>query len=177
MERCLYHYRVVGEDAQGSIEDAICFKSYLGHGLNNYEYIVCSCQTMCFKPNLKVLVIIIFFISIFNLCNAMKTSVANIEYLNQPLNCGDFDLELYEIQQKMTVQILEILNQLLGFSMAYNHFKGPQHPTNMFDLHYKNMKCIQNFVENFAIVKIVVEYDINILCFLLLTNVQSFKSY
>ncbi len=28
MERCLYHYKVVGEDAQGSCEDAICFKSY-----------------------------------------------------------------------------------------------------------------------------------------------------
>jgi len=35
------------------------------------------------------------------------------------------------------------------------------------DLHYKNMKCIQNFVGNSIIVKIIVEYDGNHVSFVI----------
>jgi len=38
----------------------------------------------------------------------------------------------------------------------------------MFDLSYKNMKCIWDLVGNFVVVEIVVEFDTKIVCPLLL---------
>jgi hypothetical protein len=42
----------------------------------------------------------------------------------------------------MVVQVLEILNPLLDFSMDYNHYKAHNMLAIMFDSSYKNMKCI-----------------------------------
>ncbi len=66
------------------------------------------------------------------------------------------------------VQILQILNSFLGFSMAYNHSKAHNMLAIMFDASYKNMKCIWDLVGNFVVVEIVVEYDNKIVCPLLL---------
>jgi hypothetical protein len=41
-----------------------------------------------------------------------------------------------------------ILMPFLGFSMAYNHSKAHNMLVIMLDLHYKNMKCIHKFVDN-----------------------------
>ncbi len=43
------------------------------------------------------------------------------------------------------------------------------------ELHYKNMKCIQDFVGNSIIVKIIVEYDGKYVSFVIV-GVKSFKS-
>jgi hypothetical protein len=53
---------------------------------------------MSFKPNLKVLFIVNYLISIFILCIVMKNGVTNIEALNQPLICDDFDSKLQEFK-------------------------------------------------------------------------------
>ncbi len=66
------------------------------------------------------------------------------------------------------VQILEILNSFLSFSMVYNHSKAHNMLAIMFDLSYKNMKCIWDLVGKFVVVEIVVEYDTKIVCPLLL---------
>jgi hypothetical protein len=36
------------------------------------------------------------------------------------------------------------------------------------DFCYKNMKCIQNFVGNCIVAEIIIEYDVKIMCLLLL---------
>jgi hypothetical protein len=36
-----------------------CRWAKLGPWLNNYEYITSNCQAMCFKPNSKILIIVI----------------------------------------------------------------------------------------------------------------------
>jgi hypothetical protein len=54
---------------------------------------------MCFSPNLKVLVILSHALTyVFILCIAMEASVANIEALDQPLICGDFDSKLEHLK-------------------------------------------------------------------------------
>ncbi len=53
------------------------------------------------------------------------------------------------------VQVLEILNLLLGFLMAYNHYKAHNMLAIMLDLCYKNMKCIQNFVGMLLLLKLL----------------------
>jgi hypothetical protein len=94
----------------------------------------------------------------------MKVNVANIEALNQPLIHGDFDSKLQEFKQKMMVQVVRILMSLLTFLMIYNHSKSHNMLTIMLDLHYKNMKYIQNFMGN----SIVTKYNVKIICLFLL---------
>ncbi len=72
------------------------------------------------------------------------------------------------------VQVVGILMAFLAFSMAYNHFKTHNMLVMIFDLHYKNMKCIQDFVGNSIVVKIIVDYDGKHVSFVIV-GVQSFK--
>jgi hypothetical protein len=44
-----------------------------------------------------------------------------------------------------------------AFSMAYNHFKTHNMLKTMFNLQYKNLKCIHDFVKNWIIVEIIAE--------------------
>ncbi len=61
------------------------------------------------------------------------------------------------------VHVVGILMPFLAFLMAYNHYKTHNMLAIMFDFHYKNMKCIQNFVGNSIFAKIVVEYNFKIM--------------
>jgi hypothetical protein len=71
-------------------------------------------------------------------------------------------------------QVMGILMALWAFPMAYNHLKTHNMLVMILDLHYKNMKCIQNFVGNSIIVKIIVEYDGNHVSFVII-GVQLLK--
>jgi nuclear transport factor 2 (NTF2) superfamily protein len=57
------------------------------------------------------------------------------------------------------VQVVGILMPFLASSMAYNHYKTHNMFVIIFDFHYKNMKCIWNFVGNSIVVRIIVEYN------------------
>jgi hypothetical protein len=70
----------------------------LGHDLSNCQSIVSYCQTMCFKPNLKVLVIVKCSYFYFHFVHCCENGVTNIEALNQPLICDDFDSKLQEFK-------------------------------------------------------------------------------
>ncbi len=85
--------------------------------------------------------------------------MANIDAFNQPFIHGDFDSKLQEFKQKMMVQVVRILMSLLTFLMIYNHSKSHNMLTIMLDLHYKNMKYIQNFMGN----SIVTKYNVKIM--------------
>ncbi len=71
------------------------------------------------------------------------------------------------------VQVVGILMAFLTFPMAYNHLKTHMLVMTL-DLHYKNMKCIQDFVGNSIIVKIIVKYDGKHVSFVIV-GVQSLK--
>ncbi len=73
------------------------------------------------------------------------------------------------------VQVVGILMVFLAFPMAYNHLKTHNMLVMILELHYKNMKCIQDFVGNSIIVKIIVEYDGKYVSFVIV-GVKSFKS-
>jgi hypothetical protein len=94
----------------------------------------------------------------------MNINVANIDALNHPFIHGDFDSKLQEFKQKMMVQVVRILMSLLTFLMIYNHSKSHNMFTIMLDLHYKNLKYIQNFMRN----SIVTKYNVKIMCIFLL---------
>jgi hypothetical protein len=130
----------------------------MAHAITNTLFpIVNQCVI---KPNLKVLVVCQMHLFAFAFCIVMKVNVANIEALNQPLIHGDFDSKLQEFKQKMMVQVVRILMSLLTFLMIYNHSKSHNMLTIMLDLHYKNMKYIQNFMGN----SIVAKYNVKIMC-------------
>jgi hypothetical protein len=60
------------------------------------------------------------------------------------------------------------IDAFLTFSMVYNNFKIHNMLAIMFDIHYKHMKCIQDFVNHSIATKIVVKYNALIVCPLLL---------
>ncbi len=62
------------------------------------------------------------------------------------------------------MQIVGILMPFLTFSMAYNHYKMLKMFVIIFDFQYKNTKRIQNFVGNSIVAKIVVEYNLKVMC-------------
>ncbi len=60
------------------------------------------------------------------------------------------------------------IDAFLSFSMAYNHSKAHTILAIILGPHFKNMKCIWDFVSNSIVVEIVGEYDVKIVCVLLL---------
>jgi hypothetical protein len=68
----------------------------------------------------------------------------------------------------MMAQVINILTMFLAFALAYNQTNAHNILPIMFDLHFKNMKLIQYFVGNAHAIQIVIDYDNNIVCPLLL---------
>ncbi len=65
-------------------------------------------------------------------------------------------------------QIINILTLFLAFALAYNQANAHNMLPIMFNLHFKNVKLIQDFVNNSHAIQIVIDYDNNIVCPLLL---------
>jgi len=57
---------------------------------------------------------------------------------------------------------------LLAFALAYNQSNPHNLLPIMFDFHFKNIKLICDFVGNAHAIQIVIDYDNNIMCPLLL---------
>jgi hypothetical protein len=68
----------------------------------------------------------------------------------------------------MMAQIINILTMFLAFALAYNQANAHNMLPIMFGLHFKNMKLIRDFVGNAHAIQIVIDYDNNIVCPLLL---------
>ncbi len=66
------------------------------------------------------------------------------------------------------MQVINILSLFLAFSYIYNQDRAHNMLAIMLDPCFKNMKIIQDFVGNAHATQIVTNYDINIVCLLLL---------
>jgi hypothetical protein len=97
----------------------------------------------------------------------MKIGVANIEAMNQPLLYVNSIWNCKNLKKDDDASCGDI-NVIFSFSIAYNHFKAHKMLAIMFDPHFKTMKYIQNSMGNSIIVKIVVKYNVNIVCHFLL---------
>ncbi len=66
------------------------------------------------------------------------------------------------------MQVINILSPFLAFALTYNQAKVHNMLAIMLDPHFKNMKVILDFVGHAHAIQIVTNYDINIVCPLLL---------
>jgi hypothetical protein len=75
----------------------------------------------------------------------------------------------------MMTQVINILTMFLAFALAYNQANAHNMLPIMFNLHFKNMKLIREFVGNAHAIQIVIDYDNNIVCPLLLHVIFHFN--
>jgi hypothetical protein len=67
----------------------------------------------------------------------------------------------------MNSHVIDVLTPFLTFSSSYIDVKAHNMLVIMLDLCFKNIKVIQDYVNN-IVVSVVVEYDVKIVYFLLL---------
>jgi len=79
---------------------------------------------MCFKPNMKVLVVVRCSYFCFHFVHCYEIRCHQHSSIESPLIYDDFDLKLQEFKWRMMVQVVGILMPLFAFSMVYNHSKA-----------------------------------------------------
>jgi hypothetical protein len=64
--------------------------------------------------------------------------------------------------------VIDVLTPFVTFSSSYIDFKAHNMLVIMLDLCFKNIKVIQDYVNNIVVVSVVVEYDVKVVYLLLL---------
>jgi hypothetical protein len=75
--------------------------------------------------------------------------------------------ELLEFKLKMNSHVIDVLTPFLTFSSSYIDAKAHNMLVVMLDLCFKNIKIIQDYVNN-IVASVVVEYDVKVVYLLLL---------
>jgi len=68
----------------------------------------------------------------------------------------------------MNSHVIDVLTLFLTFSNSYIDAKAHNVLVIMLDLCFKNIKIIQDYVNNIVVVSVVVEYDVKVVYLLLL---------
>jgi len=98
----------------------------------------------------------------------MKFEMVKIQVFNEPLIWSNFDSELLEFKLRMNSHVIDVLTPFLTFSSSYIDVKAHNMSVIMLDLCFKNIKVIQDYVNNIVVVNVVVEYDVKVMYLLLL---------
>jgi glucokinase len=64
----------------------------------------------------------------------------------------------------MMTEVINIISPFLAFASTYNQAKAHNMLAIMLNLHFKNMKVINDFAGHAHIILNVIEYDVNIVC-------------